>query len=108
MNIIEGFDPTAFERMSGERIHLLVEAKKLAFADRNLHAGDPKYVSWPLETLISKAHAERRRAEIDVGRAGWPDGAQVAEHGGDTRAAVSVWIQTTPMYSVRDVARCIP
>ena len=53
MNIIEGFDPTAFERMSGERIHLLVEAKKLAFADRNLHAGDPKYVSWPLETLIS-------------------------------------------------------
>ncbi|MEM7250839.1 MAG: gamma-glutamyltransferase [Pseudomonadota bacterium] len=84
LNIIEGFEPQAFDLLSAERIHVLVEAKKLAFADRNHYAGDPAFVDWPLDTLVSKAHAERRRAEIDPGRARWPDGALVAEHGGDT------------------------
>ncbi|MCH9675305.1 MAG: gamma-glutamyltransferase [Gammaproteobacteria bacterium] len=84
LNIIEGFDPQALGALSGERIHLLVEAKKLAFADRNRYAGDPDYVDWPLETLISQAHAQRRRAEIDPEQARWPDGALVAEHSGDT------------------------
>ncbi|MFT5394046.1 MAG: gamma-glutamyltranspeptidase/glutathione hydrolase [Gammaproteobacteria bacterium] len=84
LNIIEDFDPSTLGAFSGERIHLLVEAKKLAFADRNRYAGDPDFVNWPLETLISKAHANRRRAEIDPTHARWPDGARVAEHGGDT------------------------
>jgi gamma-glutamyltranspeptidase/glutathione hydrolase len=41
-------------------------------------------VKWPLQTLISKEHAARRRAEIDPGRAQWPDGALLPEHDGDT------------------------
>ena len=84
LNIIEGFDLEALGAQSGDRMHLLIEAKKLAFADRNRYAGDPAYVEWPLQTLISKSHAEQRRAEIDRNRARWPDGAAVAEHGGDT------------------------
>jgi gamma-glutamyltranspeptidase/glutathione hydrolase len=84
LNIIEGFDATTYGALDGERIHLLVEAKKLAFADRNRYAGDPDHVAWPIETLISKTHAERRRAEIDANSARWPDGAVIAEHGGDT------------------------
>ena len=84
LNIIEGFDIGKLAPFSPERMHLLIEAKKLAFADRNRYAGDPAFVKWPLKTLISKEHAARRRAEIDPSRARWPDGALVPEHGGDT------------------------
>jgi len=84
INIIEGFDIAKLAPFSAERIHLLVEAKKLAFADRNRYAGDPAFVKWPLATLISKEHATLRRAEIDRSHARWPDGALVPEHAGDT------------------------
>jgi gamma-glutamyltranspeptidase/glutathione hydrolase len=84
LNILEGFDLSGLSPVSAERMHLLIEAKKLAFADRNRYAGDPAFVRWPLDTLISKAHATRRRAEIDPARAQWPAGALVAEHDGDT------------------------
>jgi gamma-glutamyltranspeptidase / glutathione hydrolase len=84
LNIVEGFDLSGLGVFSPERMHLLIEAKKLAFADRNCCAGDPAFVRWPLEQLISKAHAERRRAEIDPRQARWPAGAVVVEHSGDT------------------------
>lgn len=84
LNIIEGFDLGTLAPYSPERMHLLIEAKKLAFADRNRYAGDPAFVKWPLQTLISKEHAARRRAEIDPRRAQWPDGALLPEHGADT------------------------
>ena len=84
LNIIEGFDLGKLAPFSAERIHLLLEAKKLAFADRNRYAGDPAFVRWPLEQLISKAHASERRGEIDPTRARSPAGALVEEHSGDT------------------------
>ena len=84
LNIIEGFDIGKLAPYSPERMHLLMEAKKLAFADRNRYAGDPAFVTWPLQTLISKEHAALRRAEIDPARACWPAGAMVPEHAGDT------------------------
>jgi gamma-glutamyltranspeptidase/glutathione hydrolase len=84
LNILEGFDLARLDPASADRIHLLVEAKKLAFADRNRHAGDPAFVRWPLAELIGKPHAARRRALIDPRRAGAPDGAPVPESGGDT------------------------
>ena len=84
LNIIEGFDLKSLAPFSAERMHLLIEAKKLAFADRNRYAGDPAFVEWPLETFMSKAHAAQRRALIDPKRAQWPAGAVVPEHNGDT------------------------
>jgi gamma-glutamyltranspeptidase/glutathione hydrolase len=84
LNILEGFDLAALDPLGADRLHLLVETKKLAFADRNRHAGDPTFVRWPLEALIGKAHAARRRAEIDPRRARIPSGAAVPESGGDT------------------------
>ena len=84
LNILEGYDLGKLAPYSPERMHLLIEAKKLAFADRNRYAGDPAFVRWPLEALISKQHAARRRAEIDLSRARWPDGALIPEHNGDT------------------------
>jgi gamma-glutamyltranspeptidase/glutathione hydrolase len=84
LNILEGYDLRALGPFSPERLHLMIEAKKLAFADRNRCAGDPAFVKWPLEQFISKAHAAMRRGEIDPKRAHRPDRALVAEHSGDT------------------------
>ena len=70
LNLLEGFDLAGSgpDDAAG-RMHLLVEAKKIAYSDRNRLAGDPKFVEWPLEELISKEYAERRRSDIDPRRA---------------------------------------
>lgn len=67
LNILEGFDLAGVDRAVA--IHLMVEAKKLAFADRLRFAGDPRHVPFPLGRLLSKEYAARRRQEIDPGRA---------------------------------------
>jgi gamma-glutamyltranspeptidase/glutathione hydrolase len=69
MNILEGFDLRSLGPDSPETIHLLVEAKRIAFSDRNLYMGDPRFVKAPTETLISKKYAARRRLNIDSARA---------------------------------------
>lgn len=83
LNILEGYDLAELPLFSADRVHLLAEAKKLAFDDRNRNAGDPEFVDWDVQRLISKEHAARRRAMIDQKRAGRPD-LLVAEHAGDT------------------------
>jgi len=59
LNLIEGYP---FERMSAaDIIHIMVEAKKLAFEDRINYLDDPRFGDPQIERLISKAHAESRR-----------------------------------------------
>jgi gamma-glutamyltranspeptidase/glutathione hydrolase len=69
LNILEAFSPAHLQWGSAEAIHLMVEAKKLAVADRLAYLGDPKFIDNPLDTLLSKDFAARRRAEIDPSRA---------------------------------------
>jgi gamma-glutamyltranspeptidase/glutathione hydrolase len=69
LNILEGFDLAASGFGSAETIHLMVEAKKLAFADRLRYPGDPRFVENPLAELLSKSFAARRRRAIDPPRA---------------------------------------
>jgi gamma-glutamyltranspeptidase/glutathione hydrolase len=62
LNIIEG---NALERMdAAEAIHVMVEAKKLAFEDRLKYLDDPRFGDPQIARLISKAHAEKRRGAI--------------------------------------------
>ena len=84
LNLVEGFDLAALGQNSPEAIHLMVEAKKIAYADRNRLAGDPLFVEWPLEQLVSKEYAASRRGEIDPKRASQPSQPQPAEVEGDT------------------------
>jgi gamma-glutamyltranspeptidase / glutathione hydrolase len=84
LNIVEGLNLAETGLLSADRVHYLVEAKKLAFADRNEVAGDPLFVSWDLQRLISKEHAASRRASIDRARAQEPARPLVAEHSADT------------------------
>ena len=69
LNILEGFDLASLGHNTAESIHLMVEAKKLAYADRNNLAGDPTFTSWPLDRLLSKEHAEEQRKRIDPNKA---------------------------------------
>lgn len=72
LNLLEGFDLRAAGAGSADHLHLLAEAQKIAWADRNAYVGDPDFVDVPVARLASKAYAERRRAEIDPQRAGTP------------------------------------
>ena len=71
LTILEGFDLASLGHNSPEYIHLLIETAKLAFADRETYYGDPDFVDVPLDTLLSKAYAAKRRALIDPERATW-------------------------------------
>jgi gamma-glutamyltranspeptidase/glutathione hydrolase len=64
LNIMEGYDTLpAFG--TPQYAHLLAEAMRRGFMDRNRWLGDPDFVSMPLERLLSKSYAARLRAEID-------------------------------------------
>jgi gamma-glutamyltranspeptidase / glutathione hydrolase len=69
LNILEQDDLGALPWGAADAIHLMVEAKKLAFADRLAHVGDPRFVQNPIERLLDKAYARERRAAIDPARA---------------------------------------
>ena len=66
-----------------EYLHILLEAKKLAFADRDQYISDPDFVDVPIERLISKEYAELQRARINLQRAA-PSVAAGLEEDGDT------------------------
>jgi gamma-glutamyltranspeptidase/glutathione hydrolase len=69
LNILEGLDLAALGHNTPGYIHALTEALKLAAADREAYFGDPDFVDVPLEVLLSKDYAARRRALIDPARA---------------------------------------
>lgn len=86
LNILEGYDIGGFGFGSPEAVHLLLEAARIAFADRGRYMGDPEVTTLPIGWLISKAYAAERRAGIDLGLAlpqepgiapGWALGAGV-------------------------------
>ncbi|WP_233237249.1 gamma-glutamyltransferase family protein [Bordetella sp. LUAb4] len=72
LNILEPRDLHALGHNSAPYVHLLTEAIKLAFADREVHYGDPRHTSVPQDALLSKEYARARLAMIDPHRAG-PD-----------------------------------
>ena len=69
LNILEGFDLRGAGFGTADAIHLMVEAKKRAFADRLRYLADPRFNDNPINSLLSKSFAERSRATIDPARA---------------------------------------
>jgi len=64
LNVLEGFDLAALAPGSAEETHLVVEAMKLAFADRAAWFGDPDFVEVPVARLTSKEYAAAQRERI--------------------------------------------
>jgi gamma-glutamyltranspeptidase / glutathione hydrolase len=69
LNILENADLAAMGQNSADALHLMIEAKKRAFADRNAYSRDPKFGPTPLDTLLSKEFARERFSSIDPQRA---------------------------------------
>ena len=69
LNILEGFDLRSMGRNSAETLHVMIEAKKIAWADRAKFYADSEFVKIPLAGLLSKDYATERRKLIDPNRA---------------------------------------
>ena len=70
LNLLEPYDLKSMGPQSAKAIHLMVEAKKLAYEDRARFYADPDFARVPLAALISKEYAAKRRGSIDPERAG--------------------------------------
>ena len=81
LNVLEGFDLPAIGHNSAEYLHLVIEAKKLGFADRGAYIADPKLSAVPTDTLISKEYADSLRERIDPDRAAMEVEPGRIEHG---------------------------
>ncbi|MEM9088460.1 MAG: gamma-glutamyltransferase [Cyanobacteria bacterium P01_F01_bin.53] len=62
LNLLEGYNLS--DMSPAQVLHLLIEAERLAFADRGVYLGDPEYVDVPVVGLLNKQYADERRSEI--------------------------------------------
>jgi gamma-glutamyltranspeptidase/glutathione hydrolase len=69
LRLLEGFDVKGMGHLSADYIHVVIEALKLAMADRDEYYGDPEFVDVPLKILFSDAYTEMRRPLIDMQQA---------------------------------------
>jgi gamma-glutamyltranspeptidase/glutathione hydrolase len=69
LNILEGLDLASMRTEPVRYYHTLIEAIKIAFADRNRYIADPAFSKAPVETLISKEYAAKRRALLNADKA---------------------------------------
>jgi gamma-glutamyltranspeptidase/glutathione hydrolase len=69
LNILEPYDLKSMGFGSPDYLHLFIEAKKLAFEDRARFYADPQFAQIPLQTLVSKDYAAKRRALIKLDEA---------------------------------------
>jgi len=68
LNILENFDLQAMGHNSADYLHVVIEALKLAYADRDSYYADQDFVEVPAAGLLSKEYAKQRAAEIDMRR----------------------------------------
>jgi gamma-glutamyltranspeptidase/glutathione hydrolase len=69
LRILDGFDLGSLEPLGAARLHLLVEALRIAFADARAHVCDPEHVRVPVDELLSDTYIAERRAQISHERA---------------------------------------
>ena len=83
LNILEGYDIRSMGFGSVEYLHALIETKKLAYEDRAIYYADPHFYNAPIDRLISKEYAAKRRELIsdETAAKAYPAGDVVLEYG---------------------------
>ena len=91
LNILEDYDIAAMRFGSADYLHVLVETKKLVYADRARYYTDPQFEDVPVDWLLSADYAAQRRGLIDMRRAAdaVEAGAAPIEHGDTIYLAVA-------------------
>ena len=84
LNVLEGFELRGQDPLGPERLHLVAEALRLAFADARRYVADPRVAAVPVAELLSKDYAARRRALLDPRRAAADVGHGAPIPGSDT------------------------
>ena len=69
LNILESYDLKSLGPQTAETLHLMIEAKKLAYEDRAKYYADPEFAHSPVSSLISKPYAAQRRAQLKTDQA---------------------------------------
>jgi gamma-glutamyltranspeptidase/glutathione hydrolase len=69
LNIMEHFPMSEYGHNSIDALHVMIEAKKLAYADMYKYVGDPRFTPIPVSELISKSLADKRAKLIDIKKA---------------------------------------
>lgn len=69
LNLLEPFELHKKERLGADHAHLMVQAKQIAYHDRDHHLADPRFAAVPMEMLISRQYADARRGLMDPARA---------------------------------------
>jgi gamma-glutamyltranspeptidase/glutathione hydrolase len=64
LRLLEGFDVAGLDPLGAERLHLTIEALRLAFADVRAHVCDPEHARIPIDELLSDAYVTERRALV--------------------------------------------
>jgi gamma-glutamyltranspeptidase/glutathione hydrolase len=93
LNILEGFDLAATPRGGADHYHLLLEALKCGFADRDRYYADPRFVDVPVDGLLSKEYAAARRDSISMTTAtpGMPAPGQAWDYSAEDEREPSKW-----------------
>ena len=69
LNLVEPLELHKRDYLGTDHAHLLVQAKQIAYHDRDRHLADPRFVDVPMDRLISKNYADERRGLMDPARA---------------------------------------
>jgi gamma-glutamyltranspeptidase/glutathione hydrolase len=69
LNLMEQFPLGEYGFHSAPALHVMIEAKKLAYADMLQYVGDPRFANAPVSAILNKAHAKERARQIDSRRA---------------------------------------
>jgi gamma-glutamyltranspeptidase / glutathione hydrolase len=104
LNLARGFDLPAIAYDDPDRVHVLIEAIKLAFADAAAYIGDPRHTAIPISGLLSEAYTDRRRDLIHMDTAVAPFPGDPGHHGDtvyltvvDEAGNMVSWIQSLYM-----------
>ncbi len=87
LGILEHFDMGSFGFDTAEAVHLMAEAKKIAFRDRQLYFGDPECTDNPVEKLLSYEYTSEAAKRISLRKAACDEGASEHENGHTTSFA---------------------